>query len=134
MDVRVSSQLIPKKRSFKYLGSVIQEDGEIDENITHRIGVGWMKWRLASSVFCDRKVPLKLKGKFYRVMVRPAILYGAEYWPVKNYHIQKMKKAEMRILRWMCGHTRLDRIRNENIQVKVGVASMEDKIREVRLR
>ena len=45
-----------------------------------------------------------------------------------------MKVAEMRMLRWMCGHTRKDRVRNKIIQEKVGVASVEDKLRKVRLR
>ncbi|XP_070050511.1 uncharacterized protein [Nicotiana tomentosiformis] len=40
----------------------------------------------------------------------------------------------MRILRWMCGHTRLDKIRNEVIGEKVGVAPVEDKMRDARLR
>jgi len=42
--------------------------------------------------------------------------------------------AEMRMIRWICGHTRLDKIRNEVVRGKVGVASIEDKMREVRLR
>ncbi|KAF3636096.1 putative protein-like [Capsicum annuum] len=114
-----------------------QEDegnGEIDEDVSHRIGAGWMKWRLASGILCDKKVPPKLKGKFYRVAVRLAMLYGAECWPVKNSHIQKLKVAEMRMLRWMCGFTRADGVRNEIIREKVGVVSVEDKMREVRLR
>ncbi|KAF3679211.1 putative pre-mRNA-processing factor 6-like [Capsicum annuum] len=117
----------------KYLGSLIQGNGEIDKDVSHRIGAGWMKWKLASGVLCDKKVPPKLKGKFYRVAVRPAMLYGAEGWPVKNSHIQKLKLAEMRMLRWMCGLTRGDRVQNETIREKVGVASVEDKMREVRL-
>ncbi|KAF3652458.1 putative midasin-like isoform X7 [Capsicum annuum] len=76
----------------------------------------------------------KLKGKFYRVAVRPTMLYGAKCWPVKNSHIQKLKVAEVRMLRWMCGLNRGDRVRNETIREKVGVASVEDKMREVRLR
>ncbi|PHU05222.1 hypothetical protein BC332_26044 [Capsicum chinense] len=40
----------------------------------------------------------------------------------------------MRMLQWMCGHTRKDRVRNEIIREKVGVDSVEDKMREVRLR
>ena len=44
------------------------------------------------------------------------------------------KVAEMRMIRWMCGHTRSDRIRNGVIRGKIGVALIEDKIREARLR
>ncbi|PHT72599.1 hypothetical protein T459_23384 [Capsicum annuum] len=62
------------------------------------------------------------------------MLYGAEYWPVKNSHFQTLKVAKMRMLRWMCGHTRKDRVRNTIIREKVGVNSVEDKMREVRLR
>ncbi|KAF3667332.1 putative multiprotein-bridging factor 1b-like [Capsicum annuum] len=79
-------------------------------------------------------VPLKLKGKFYRLAVRPAMLYGAECWPVKNFHIQRLKVAEMRMLHWMCGLTREDRVRNEIIRETVGVTSVEDKMREGMLR
>ncbi|XP_060183146.1 uncharacterized protein LOC132613111 [Lycium barbarum] len=134
VEVKLGTQVIQKKDSFKYLGSIIQGNGEIDDDVTHRIGAGWMKWRLASGVLCDKKVPPKLKGKFYKVVVRPTMLYGVECWPVKKSHVQKMKVAEMRILRWMCGHTRSDRIRNEVIRDKVGIALVEDKMREVRLR
>ncbi|KAF3662965.1 hypothetical protein FXO37_12228 [Capsicum annuum] len=45
-----------------------------------------------------------------------------------------MKVAEMRMLRWMCGCMGKDRIRNEVIRDKVGVASAEVKMREARLR
>ena len=81
-------------------------------------------------MLCDKKVPLKLKGKFYRVAVSPAMLYGMECWPVKNSHIKKLKVAQMRMLRWMCGLTRGDRVRNETIREKMRVASVEYKMRE----
>jgi len=45
-----------------------------------------------------------------------------------------MKVVEMRMIRWICGHTRLDKIRNKVIRGKIGVASIEDKIREAQLR
>ena len=44
-----------------------------------------------------------------------------------------MSVAEMCMLRWMCGKTRRDKVRNEDIRAKIAVASIEEK-RENRLR
>ncbi|KAL5150022.1 Craniofacial development protein 2 [Glycine soja] len=113
---------------------VMDDDGEIEGDVNHRIQAGWMKWRKASGVLCDAKVPIKLKGKFYRTAVRPAILYGTECWAVKSQHENKVGVAEMRMLRWMCGKTRQDKIRNEAIRERVGVAPIVEKMVENRLR
>ncbi|KHN15591.1 hypothetical protein glysoja_045002, partial [Glycine soja] len=82
----------------------------------------------------DVKVPIKLKGKFYRTAVRSAILYGTECWAVKSQHETKVGIAEMRMLRWMCGKTRQDKIRNGAIRERVGVAPIVEKMVENRLR
>ena len=42
--------------------------------------------------------------------------------------------AEIRMVRWMCGFTRIDRIRNGEIKDLANVAPIEDKMRESRLR
>jgi hypothetical protein len=92
-----------------------------------------VKWRQASDILCD-KVPNKLKCKFYRTTIRPAMMYGAECWATKGQHIQKMSVAEMRMLRWICGHARKDRIRNDDIRDKLGVAPIQEKLVQHRLR
>ncbi|XP_019260548.1 PREDICTED: uncharacterized protein LOC109238526 [Nicotiana attenuata] len=53
VDVKLDTQVIPKRDSFKYLGYVIQGNREINENVAHRIGAECMKWRLASGILCD---------------------------------------------------------------------------------
>jgi len=77
-EVAIEDAIIPRVGRFRYLGSIIQENGEIDEHINHRIKVGWQKWRNASRVLCDRRILLRLKSRLYRMVVRPALLYGAE--------------------------------------------------------
>ncbi|XP_070005160.1 secreted RxLR effector protein 78-like [Nicotiana sylvestris] len=42
-EVRLDSQVIPRRVSIKYLRSIIQGDEEIDGDITHHIEAGWMK-------------------------------------------------------------------------------------------
>jgi hypothetical protein len=34
----------------------------------------------------------------------------------------------MRMLRWICGHTRRDRVQNEDIRGRVGVTPIEEKL------
>ena len=46
---------------------------------------------------------VKIKGKVYRPVVRPALMYGAETWALKKTQEKKLEVAEMRMLRWMCG-------------------------------
>jgi hypothetical protein len=82
-NVRLDGHVVLKKDTFYYLRSMLQKNGDIDEDVNHRIKAGWLKWCQISDVLCDPRVPLKLKGKFYRIAIRPAMLYGAECWPTK---------------------------------------------------
>jgi len=68
------------------------------------------------------------------MVVRPAVLYRSEGGPLKKTQVQRLKVAEMRMVRWMCGFTRWDRIRNEVIRKLSKVAPTEEKMRETRLR
>jgi len=57
--------------SFKYLGSVLQNNG----------GVNGMKWREASGVLCNRRIPIRLKGKFYKTAVLLRVVKaGDDVW------------------------------------------------------
>ena len=110
IGIRLGNKTIQQMDKFKYLGSIIQEDCEVDDDVNNRIQTGWFKWRKVTGVICDRKVQDKVKRKFYRTMIRSAMLYGSECWALKRQHEHKMEVAEMRMLRWMCSHTIKDRI------------------------
>jgi hypothetical protein len=79
-------------------------------------------------------VPLKLKGKFYSTVIRPAMLYGAECWPTKMRHVQQLSVAEMRMIQRIYGHIRRDRVRNDDIRERLGVAPVEEKLMQHCLR
>lgn len=61
------------------------------------------------------------------------MLLGLSFEQLRN-NISKMSIARTRRLRWMSDNKLKNRIKNENIQCKLEVAPMEDKIRETRLR
>ena len=75
---------------------------------------GSKNWKRLSEILCDRRISLKVKGKLYKTVVRRA-MYGAETWSVKKAQEKKLDVSEMRMLRWMSGVTKLDRIRHDRI-------------------
>ena len=114
---------------------VLADNGDLDAEMTHRIQSGWKNWKRISGILCDRRISLRVKGKVYKTVVRPAMMYGAETWAVKKAHEKKLDVAEMRMLRWMSGVIKMDRIRNERIirgTTKVGEISK--KVQESRLK
>nr|XP_027233168.1 uncharacterized protein LOC113824612 [Penaeus vannamei] len=89
--VDMDDEIIKRVPAFKYLGSHVTEDGELDVEVKQRIQSGWQAWRRFSGVLCDKKISARLKEKVYKTAVRSAILYGSETWPIKRVHEKKSR-------------------------------------------
>ena len=78
-------------------------------------------------------IALRVNWKVYKTVVRPGTMYRAETWAVKKAQEKKLDVAEMRMLRWMSGVTKLDRIRNEITRGTTKVGEISKKVQESRL-
>lgn len=61
-------------------------------------------------------------GWIYHTTIRLILLYSTEHQVIKRYR-ENMSVAEMCIIRWMYGDTRIDKVRNKYILTKAGVVS-----------
>ena len=125
---------LPKVESFKYLGCLLQNDGKCDREVKRKVQAGWNSWRKITGVLCDRRIAPKIKGKIYQVAVRPAMMFGLETLSTTKSHVDELETAEMSMLRFSLGVTRLDKIRNERIRGTVHIEKISEKVREARLR
>ncbi|KAK3562725.1 hypothetical protein QTP86_005722 [Hemibagrus guttatus] len=132
--VRLQGEEVKKVQEFKYLGSTVQSNGECGKEVKKRVQAGWNGWRKMLGVLCDRKISARIKGKVYRTVVRPAMLYGLETVSLRKRQESELEVAELKMLRFSLGVTRLDRIRNEYIRGTAHVGRLGDKVREARLR
>ena len=116
-DINIQGEHLERMNTFKYLVATLSENGDLDTDMTHiDIQSGWKNWKRISGILCDRRIRFRVKGKVYKTVVRLAMMYGAETWAMKKAQEKKLEVAEMRMLRWMSGVTKLDRIRNERIR------------------
>ncbi|KAK3564497.1 hypothetical protein QTP86_022776 [Hemibagrus guttatus] len=132
--VRLQGEEVKKVQEFKYLGSTVQSNGECGKEVKKRVQAGWNGWRKVSGVLCDRKISARIKVKVYKTVVRPAMLYGLETVSLRKRQESELELAELKMLRFSLGVTRLDRIRNEYIRGTAHVGRLGDKVREARLR
>ena len=82
--VKIVDAELPTVTSFRHIGSMFTSEGGSQADVTNRIRIGWMKWKEVSGVMCDRKMPVKLKDKVFKTIIRPAMTYGSECWAVKK--------------------------------------------------
>ncbi|KAK3566754.1 hypothetical protein QTP86_004437 [Hemibagrus guttatus] len=131
--VRLQGEEVKKVQEFKYLGSTVQSNGESGKEVKKRVQAGWNGWRKVSGVLCDRKISARIKGKVYRTVERPAMLYGLETVSLRKRQESELEVAELKKM-FSLGVTRLDRIRKEYIRGTAHVGRLGDKVRETRLR
>ncbi|KAK3508969.1 hypothetical protein QTP70_015394 [Hemibagrus guttatus] len=132
--VRLQDEEVKKVQEFKYLGSTVQSNGECGKEVKKRVQAGWNGWRKVWGVLCDQKISARIKGKVYRTVVRAAMLYGLETVSLRKRQESELEVAELKMLWFSLGVTRLDRIRNEYIRGTAHVGRLGDKVREARLR
>ena len=61
--VKILGEELERVTHFKYLGTSMEEEGGMETEITKRVGAGWRNWKKCFGVLCDRRMPVKLKGK-----------------------------------------------------------------------
>ena len=63
-----------------------------------------------------------LEAKYVNVETNSQVIVNEILWkPVKKISEHKMEVTEMHMVRWMCEHTLMDRIRNQEFKDKLGL-------------
>ena len=89
-SVNVQSAQLSQVTEFKYLGSTLQSDGDMNTEVNKMTQCGWNNCRKISGVLCDKRVPPYVKGNIHKVIVQPAMLYEMETVPITSSHVKKL--------------------------------------------
>ena len=76
---------------FCYLGSVLSQNVEINDDITRRIGAASAEFgRLETRLWKERGICLSTKVAVYKAVVITTLLYGCESWITYRRHIRSL--------------------------------------------
>jgi len=98
-NLNIKSSYIEQVKHYKYLGSIINDNNSIEEEVKERIALGTKAYYANLKFFKSRLVTESSKLKLYRTVIRPIVTYASETWVLKENIIQKLLVFERKILR-----------------------------------
>ena len=121
-------------KSLCYLRDTLDGDGGADLATTPKIINGWMKFQKLLQFLISRVPLLEMKGRVYASCVRSSMTYGSETRPLLIDVGLKFERAEMQMIRWMCGISMKARMTNEELRRLVAVEPTTTVLKSGRLR
>ena len=104
-NINIENKEIEQVRSFKYLGSTVNTDNTIQEEIKERIALRNKAFFANKKIFQTKLISKKAKLKLYFSVIGPVVTYICKTWILKETIINRLMVFERKILRKIYGPT-----------------------------
>ena len=109
MDTGASAKLELVDKNC-YLGDMLSVDGDANAAVEAIIQISWNKFKQLLSLLTNKDVSLIMRGRLYSSCVQSSMLHQSETRPIRKDNEVALQRAEMRMVRWMCGIMVKDRL------------------------
>src|SRR2546426_2356308 len=93
VSIMIDGQCVEQVKTFKYLGSVIAEDGRCMDDIKQRIGCAKDPFNMRKELL-SKSMNKPLKKRIAKALVWPVALYGCETWVMKKEAMDRLEAFE----------------------------------------
>ena len=105
--IEAVGQKYAQTAQFRYLGGLVNEDGELTQEITYRSRAAWACIRRFSRELFDRpRAPWILKVRLLKAEVMWALLYRCMTWAPRRDHYRLLRRTHHRLLLRVIGYRR----------------------------
>ena len=126
-NVMLDGDEIEKKRSIRYLGSIISDDLSNFDHISRSKRAGQSALtRIKRLGFVSCVINANLKANMYKTYIRPTVLYGCENMILNGGEMKDYAKIESNIVKRMLGIQK--RCRTKSLFRAINVESTRDQV------
>src|SRR2546425_6717000 len=118
VNITVDGKKIEQVKSFKYLGSVIMEDGRSHSDVKVSIAMAKDAFNKGKELL-TKGLSMTLKKRMVKVLVWPVVLYGCETWTLLQDEINRLEALEVWLWRGLEKISWRDKIRNDVVFARV---------------
>ena len=117
-EIKVNGQKIETVTGFKYLSSVISDEGSKPE-ILSRIAQTTAALTRLKPVWNDRSISLSFKIRLMHSLVKPIFLYACESWTLTAEPQRRIQAMKMRCYQKILHISYKDHVTNEEVRAKI---------------
>jgi len=114
-NINIEQERIKQVAEFKYLGTIITEDGRCEREIKTRIGMAKEAFSRLKGLVTNTKMSLSTRKRLVHVFVLPILLYGCECWTLTSQLKKKLEAMEMWLYRRMLKISWTEHVTNEEV-------------------
>ena len=119
---------------FCYLGDMLSAGGGCELASITRCKCAWAKFRQLLPLLANRPLSLLTNGRVYSTCIRRAMLHAAETWPVTVSTLNRLRRNDLAVIRWMCNIKTNDNVCSHSLLSKLGIRDVEVVLRTSRMR
>ena len=74
-----------------------------------------------NGIWWNNDIGRRRKRNIYKSIIKSTLLYGTETWTIAEKNRKKLEATEMDVFRRTLGISRMERIRNEEVRLRMGI-------------
>ena len=133
-EFTVGEDTLEVVESFCYLGDMILASGGCERAIITRVKSAWSKFHELLPILTSRSISLPRRGQFYNTCVRKVLLYGAKCWATTVKDIDRLRRTDRAMIRWICKVRLEDRVSSDTLLKRMKLSPVESAVQDSRLR
>ena len=126
--VTVGARPIKVVDSFVYLGSIVDQQGGTDQDVTARVGKARRAFNMLRKFWASRDISMLTKLRIFNSNVKSVLLYGCETWRTTKTMLRKIQTFINTCLRRICNIRWPERTRNEDLWKQAGQTSAAEQV------
>ena len=103
-------------------------------DIATRCSTARGKLRKLLPILTSKHVSPLTRGKVFSACIRSALLHGSETWAPTAPDLQRLRRNDRAMIRWICGVKPHDEVPMETLYTKLGIQEVAVTLRTKRLR
>ena len=133
--IEAAGQRYAQTAEFRYLGGLVNEQGDLTREINHRSKTAWACFKRYKTELFDRPgAPFRLKARLLQAEAVEALLYGCVTWSPRRDHYRLLRTTHHQLLLRVIGHRRQQgtyrQLSYAQALKRVGCQSVEATIRQ----